>query len=292
VRFFKIKTKNMILVADSGSTKTSWCVIDSCGNYNYIETGGLNPCLQTEEIILKELQTNLFPEITCEIERIFYYGTGVTSEKQVVMTEILKKVFTRATTVEAYSDLLGSARSVCGNNAGIACILGTGSNSCLFDGKNIVDAVNCGGYILGDEGSGAVLGRNLLNAFLKRDLLEKIHDDLVKNHNLSYGYIVEKVYKTPMANTWMAGFTKYLNENQNEPCIRKIIVESFEAFFEKNVEKYRDYKNYQVHFIGSIAYHFKPILEEIANRRQIITGNIIQAPVTELANYHKKHSFN
>jgi N-acetylglucosamine kinase-like BadF-type ATPase len=278
----------MILIADSGSTKTSWCAIDSCENY--IETGGLNPCLQSEEIILTELQTNLFPKINCKINRIFYYGTGVTLEKQPVMIEILKKVFPQATTVEAYSDLLGSARSVCGNNAGIACILGTGSNSCLFDGKNIIDAVNCGGYILGDEGSGAVLGRNLLNAFLKRDLSKKIHDDLVKNYNLSYGYIVEKVYKTPMANTWMAGFTKYLNENQNEPCIRKIIMESFEAFFAKNVEKYKDYKNYKVHFIGSIAYHFKPMLEEIAKFRQITTGNIIQAPITELANYHKKYS--
>ncbi|MDR0421345.1 MAG: ATPase [Prevotellaceae bacterium] len=282
----------MILVADSGSTKTSWCVIDSCKNYNYIETGGLNPCLQSEEIILNELRTNLLPKITCEITEIFYYGTGVTSEKQAVMIDILKELFTKATTVEAYSDLLGSARSVCGDGAGIACILGTGSNSCLFDGKNIVDAVNCGGYILGDEGSGAVLGRNLLNAFLKRDLSEKIHDDLVKNHNLSYGYIVEKVYKTPMANTWMAGFTKYLNENRDEPCIRKIITESFEAFFAKNIEKYADYKNYQVHFIGSIAHHFKLILEEIAQRRQITIGNIIQAPITELANYHKKHSFN
>ncbi|MDR2126689.1 MAG: ATPase [Prevotellaceae bacterium] len=276
----------MILVADSGSTKTSWCVIDSCGNYNYIETGGLNPCLQSEDIISTEIQTNLFPKILCEVKQIFYYGTGVTPEKQQVMTGILKKIFSQATVIEAWSDLLGSARSVCGNSAGIACILGTGSNSCLFDGKNIVDAVNCGGYILGDEGSGAVLGRNLLNAFLKRDLSVKIHDDLVKNHNLSYGYIVEKVYKTPMPNTWMANFTKYLNENQNEDCIRRIINESFEAFFSKNIEKYANYKNYKVHFIGSIAHHFKPVLEEIAERRQITIGNIIQAPITELAKYH------
>ncbi|MDR3286090.1 MAG: ATPase [Prevotellaceae bacterium] len=279
----------MILVADSGSTKTSWCVIDTQGDNVYIETSGLNPCLQSEDVILAELQVNLYPKINGEIQQIFYYGTGVTAEKQSVMTEILKKTFPSATTVEAYSDLLGSARSVCGNNAGIACILGTGSNSCLFDGNNIIDAVNCGGYILGDEGSGAVLGRNLLNAFLKRDLSDKIHADLVTNYNLSYGYIVEKVYKTPMANTWMASFTKYLNENQNEPCIRKIIVESLDAFFAKNVEKYAGYKNYQVHFIGSIAYHFKPLLEEIAKRRQITIGNIIQAPITELANYHKKH---
>ncbi|MDR3227544.1 MAG: ATPase [Prevotellaceae bacterium] len=279
----------MILVADSGSTKTSWCVIDAHGDFVYLETSGLNPCLQSEDVILDELQANLCPKINGEIQHIFYYGTGVTAEKQSVMKEILKKTFLSATTVEAYSDLLGSARSVCGNNAGIACILGTGSNSCLFDGNNIIDAVNCGGYILGDEGSGAVLGRNLLNAFLKRDLSDKIHADLVNNYNLSYGYIVEKVYKTPMPNTWMASFTKYLNENQNEPCIRKIIVESLDAFFAKNVEKYADYKNYQVHFIGSIAYHFKPLLEEIAKRREIKIGNIIQAPITELANYHKKH---
>jgi len=277
----------MILIADSGSTKTSWCVINSDKNESYIETIGLNPCLQSEEIIFNELEQNLCPQIKSEIEQIFYYGTGVTAEKQSVMIAILKKLFPTAKTVEAYSDLLGSARSVCGTKAGIACILGTGSNSCLFDGNNIVDAVNCGGYILGDEGSGAVLGRNLLNAFMKRDLSQKIHDDLVKNHNLSYGYIVEKVYKTPMPNAWMANFTKYLNENQSEPCINKIIVESLEAFFAKNVEKYADYKNHQVHFIGSIAYHFKPILEEIAQRRGITIGNIIQAPITELAKHHK-----
>jgi N-acetylglucosamine kinase-like BadF-type ATPase len=277
----------MILVADSGSTKTSWCVINAGVTDSYIETIGLNPCLQAEETIFDELKQNLCPQIKSEISQIFYYGTGVTAEKQSVMTAILKKVFPSATTVEAYSDLLGSARSVCGRKAGIACILGTGSNSCLFDGNNIVDAVNCGGYILGDEGSGAVLGRNLLNAFLKRDLSQKIHDDLEQNHKLSYGYIVEKVYKTPMPNAWMAGFTKYLNENQNEDCIRKIIVESFDAFFAKNVEKYVDYKKYQVHFIGSIAYYFKTVLEEIALRRGIEIGNIIQAPITELVKYHK-----
>jgi N-acetylglucosamine kinase-like BadF-type ATPase len=277
----------MILVADSGSTKTSWFAADAHSDYQY-ETKGLNPCLQEEDIILDELQTNLCPQINTEIRQIFYYGTGVTAEKQSVMIEILKKVFPTATLVEAYSDLLGSARSVCRDNAGIACILGTGSNSCLFDGNKIIDNVNCGGYILGDEGSGAVLGRNLLNAFLKRDLSEKIHNDLVQNHNLSYAYIVEKVYKTPMANAWMANFTKYLNENQNEPCIRKIIVESMEAFFEKNIEKYVDYKKYQVHFVGSIAYYFKPVLHEIAERRQITIGNIIQAPINELANYHKE----
>jgi N-acetylglucosamine kinase-like BadF-type ATPase len=280
----------MILIADSGSTKTSWCIVNSCGDFNYIETCGLNLSLLSEDVILNELLANLCPKINEKIHQIFYYGAGITVEKQNVMTDILRKAFPAATTIEAYSDLLGSARSVCGNGAGIACILGTGSNSCLFDGNNIIDAVNCGGYIIGDEGSGAVLGRNLLNAFIKRDLSEKIHSDLVKNHNLSYGYIVEKVYRTPMANAWMAGFTKYLNENQNEPCIRKIITESFEAFFAKNVEKYADYKNYKVHFIGSIAYHFKPILEEIAKRRQITIGNIIQTPITELANYHKKHS--
>ena len=282
----------MILVADSGSTTTSWCVITSCGDLRFIDTKGLNPCLQSEEVISAELQTNLCTKIDTEIRQIFYYGTGVTPEKQSVMIEILKKAFPAATTVEAYSDIVGSARSVCGNNAGIACILGTGSNSCLFDGNKIIDAVSCGGYILGDEGSGAVLGRNLLNAFLKRDLSENIYNDLVKNHNLSYAYIVEKVYKTPMANTWMASFAEYLNENQSEPCIRKIIVESLEAFFAKNVEKYTDYKNYQVHFVGSIAYYFRPVLQEIAERRQINIGNIIKAPITELANYHKNNSNN
>ena len=279
----------MILVADSGSTKTGWCIINSHGDFRYLETNGLNPCLQSENVILEELQTNLSPHVDIEIRQIFYYGTGVTAEKQSVMAEILKKVFPAATLIEAYSDMLGCARSVCGNNAGIAGILGTGSNSCLFDGNKIIDNVNCGGYILGDEGSGAVLGRNLLNAFLKRDLSEKIHNDLVKKYNLSYAYIVEKVYKTPMANTWMASFAEYLNENQDEPCIRKIIVESLEAFFAKNIEKYADYKNYQVHFVGSIAYYFRPVLQEIATRRQINIGNIIKAPINELANYHKNN---
>lgn len=277
----------MILVADSGSTKTSWCLINAQGDFRYIETAGLNPCLQSEEVILNELQTNLCSQIEIDVQYIFYYGTGVTPEKQSVMAEILKKAFSAAILIEAYSDLLGSARSVCRNSAGIACILGTGSNSCLFDGNKIIDNVSSGGYIIGDEGSGAVLGRNLLNAFLKRDLSEKIHNDLVKNYNLSYAYIVEKVYRTPMANTWMASFTKYLNENQAEPCIRKIIIESLDAFFEKNIEKYADYKKYPVHFIGSIAYHFKPLLQQIAEKRQINIGNIIQAPITELSKYHK-----
>lgn len=277
----------MILVADSGSTKTDWRLIAQSGEITLIETIGINPSLIGEDEIFTEISTNLCPKIKGDIAEIYFYGAGVTAEKQSVMRNVLQRAFAKAAHIEAHSDLLGSARSVCGHNAGIACILGTGANSCLYDGEKIIDNVLAGGYILGDEGSGAVLGRNLINAFLKRELSEKIHSELVEKHNFSYGYVVEKVYKTPMANRWMADFTKFLGEHKTEPCIRKILVESFTAFFTKNIEKYENYKQYPVNIIGSIAYYFRDVLEEVANERGIKIGKIIKAPAGELAEYHK-----
>jgi N-acetylglucosamine kinase-like BadF-type ATPase len=276
----------MILVADSGSGKTDWCAIDARGNAEYFKTAGLNPALQSADVIYVGLQTQLCPQIHCPIEQVFYYGAGVTPARRPEMEDVLRQTFSLAEVVEARSDLFGSARSVCGEKAGIACILGTGSNSCLFDGAEIIDAVNCGGYVLGDEGSGAVLGRNLLNAFMKRELSPEICNALVQTHHLSYEYIVEQVYRSSKPNVWLASFAKFMNDNRNAPCIHAIITTSFAEFFAKNVVKYKNCKQYTVHFTGSVAYYFRDILQDVAQQYDLTVGNIIQSPITGLAKFH------
>ena len=248
---------------------------------------GFDPSIQIMDDIVSVIIVNVRPKVKTCFYNIYFYGAWVTAKKENVMIYILKDIFPLAKKIEVYSDIVGGTRSVYGHNARIACILGTGANSCLYNGEKIIDQVYAGGYIIGDEGSGAVLGRNLLNAFLKRELSLDVYDKLIKHFNLSYAYIVEKVYKTQFANRWMAGFAKFLNENQKDPSIYKILVDSFNIFFEKNIEKYKYYKSYPVNFIGSVAYFFKPILSEIAIQRGITIGKTTISPSNGLIEYHK-----
>jgi N-acetylglucosamine kinase-like BadF-type ATPase len=275
----------MILIADSGSTKVDWRVIHSNGNSDAITTAGINPYFQSGEDIIRELETNLLPYVKTEIREIYFYGAGVSAEKADVLRSCFSELFPDAVS-EAHTDLLAASRALCGRSAGIACIMGTGSNSCYFDGDRIADNVPACGYILGDEGSGAVLGKKLISDYLKRQLPPELAEKFTEKYGLNYGSIVEKVYRQPYPNRFLATFTHFLYEYRNEPHIHSLLKESFSEFFRRNIMQY-DYSRYEVNLVGSVAYHFAPILKEAAEQYGIRIGKILQSPISGLEEYHK-----
>jgi N-acetylglucosamine kinase-like BadF-type ATPase len=279
----------MILIADSGSTKTHWCVVDNAVEYKHIFTKGINPFYQTENEISQEIDLYLIPELEgITIEKIYFYGAGCSfPEKIAIVRNVLDRSF-RNVSIEVQSDLLAAARSLFADKKGIACILGTGSNSCLYDGRQIVENVSPLGFILGDEGSGAVLGKTLVADCLKNQLPAEIKAKLLNEYQLSPELILDKVYKQPFPNRFLAGLTPFLLKNIEEPSIINIVYTGFDAFFVRNVMQY-SMANVPVGFVGSVAFYFKEVLEAAAKANGIAISKIEQNPMTGLILYHSKH---
>lgn len=275
----------MILIADSGSTKTDWSVIQQGKLTRSIKTKGMNPYFQSEEEIGKEISEVLLPQLgNHTLEAIYFYGAGCTVDKIEVVRNVIIQ-HTNVARVEVNTDLLAAARSVCGRKAGIACILGTGSNACFYNGENIVDNVSPLGFILGDEGSGAVLGKRLVGDLLKGMMGQELKGKFLKQYNLTPGDIIERVYRQPFPNRFLASLSSFLAENIDEPKIHQLVLSSFTDFITRNVLGY-DYHKYKVSFVGSIAYHYKDILSEAAENTGIRIDKIIQSPMEGLITYH------
>ena len=276
----------MKLIADSGATKTDWCIGKSPTDCRIIQTQGINPFHQSEEHIRKVLSEELLPQLEKEesITHIHFYGAGCTPEKSVILKGILRTIFPEAD-ISVESDLLGAARSLCGKEKGIACILGTGSNSCEYDGEKIVSNVSPLGYILGDEGSGAVLGKRLVGDCLKHQLPEAICQAFLKETRLSPAEIIDKVYRQPQANRFLASLTPFLSAHREEPEIHRLLVSCFTDFFRRNVMQYA-YQGMEVYFTGSIAWYFKEEVTEAAHALNIRTGKFIKSPIQGLTIYH------
>ena len=276
----------MRLIADSGSTKTDWLGGNEKISYPIIQTTGINPFHQSPENIKHILIYELLPHLPKEItwDEIYFYGAGCTSEKSKLLKEILQSLFP-TTHIEVQSDLLGAARALCGNQSGITCILGTGSNSCLYDGKDIVSNISPLGYILGDEGSGAVLGKRLIGDCLKQQLPPKICNTFMETFGLTPATIIEKVYRQPQANRFLASLTPFLSVHRDIPEIHQLLISCFTDFFRRNVMLY-PYKQHTVHFIGSIAWHFQEEVKEAAKDLDIQTGLFIQSPIEKLKEFH------
>lgn len=276
----------MKLIADSGATKTDWCIGKSPTDCRIIQTQGINPFHQSEEHIRMVLSEELLPQLEKEesITHIHFYGAGCTPEKSVILKGILRTIFPEAD-ISVESDLLGAARSLCGKEKGIACILGTGSNSCEYDGEKIVSNVSPLGYILGDEGSGAVLGKRLVGDCLKRQLPEAICQDFLKETRLSPAEIIDKVYRQPQANRFLASLTPFLSEHRETPEIHALLLSCFTDFFRRNVMQY-EHQQKEVHFTGSIAWFFKEEVTEAAHALNIRTGKFIKSPIQGLTIYH------
>lgn len=278
----------MNLIADSGSTKTAWCL--SCGNQiiKQFETAGINPFFQTEEEITTQLKEALLPQIVGnDVENVYFYGAGCADPvKNNALGEVLKSVIGAKTAFVA-SDMLGAARGLLGRERGIACILGTGANSGVYDGEALVKGVYAGGYILGDEGSGGVLGKLLISDWVKKQMPQDIYDALTEEYGLTYLGIVDRVYKQPFPNRWLAQFTKFMSARRENEYIHNLLVGAFKAFFERNIKQYEEWKELEVGFIGSIAFYFNAELREAAEMCGIKLGKVMQNPIDGLVEYHK-----
>ena len=282
----------MILIADSGSTKTDWCLCNQGTILCNIQTQGINPYHQSEEAIEAVLREELLPQLTqhsaFNIQNtidIVFYGSGCANETACnrIKKAIHKVLETKDITV--HSDLLGAARALCGHEEGIACVLGTGSNSCLYNGKEITANTPPLGYILGDEGSSAVLGRRLVGDCLKNQLPEAIRDEFLTEYGLTQEIILEKVYRQPLANRFLASLTPFLSKHREVPEVHNLLVESFVAFFVRNVKQYRR-PWLPIHFVGSIANAFAPELKEAAESLGMELGTIMRSPMEGLIKYH------
>lgn len=278
----------MILIADSGSTKTDWCVVENGVLVQQIFTKGTNPFFQSEEEISNEIATTLLPELkTDEFDAVYFYGAGCgfPDKIEIVHRAISKQLKVKGN-VEVATDMLAAARGLCGREAGIACIMGTGSNSCYYDGENIVANVSPLGFILGDEGSGACLGKLMVGDLLKNQMTPELKEKFLKQFNLTPADIIDRVYRKPFPNRFLASLSPFLAQNINEPCVHELVLNSFKAFFKRNIMQYENYQNLKVNLIGSVAFYYKEVLAEAAEAMGIQLGTIIQSPMEGLIKYH------
>lgn len=273
----------MILIADSGSTKTDWLANDKI-----LHSQGINPFHQTEDVIRGVLRSELLPQLEVdEITDVMFYGSGVRPELEPVMRRLLGEAFPRANVVEAHNDLLGAARALFGHNYGIASILGTGANSCLYDGERIVKNTPPLGYILGDEGSGAVLGARLLNAIYKGFLSKEIRSDFERKTGLTMPDVIDRVYRQSMANRFLASLCPFIHEHVEDKAVRDLVVDSFRDFFRCNIVPYGR-RELPVSFIGSVAWYFRQQLAEAASEEGFILGDVLKSPLEGLRQYHQR----
>ena len=278
----------MKLIADCGSTKIDWCVIENGQIVKQVFTCGMNAIMLTEEEMAEQIKNELRDQVAeYAIDEVYFYGAGCISEEVCdnVRRAISKSI--PAKIIEVHTDLLAAARALCGHKQGIACILGTGSNSCYYDGEKIVDNVSPLGYILGDEGSGAVLGKILVGDVLKKQLPEALCEKFLKQYDLDRLTIIQRVYKQPGANRFLASVTPFLIQNINEPAVHSLVFNSFKSFFVRNIANYENYKNLKVNFIGSIAHYYQEVLREAASAVECQIGTIIQIPMAGLIEFHK-----
>lgn len=277
----------MKLIADSGSTKTDWCLMDGSTIMKRIKTKGINPFFETEKEIEYELSNALVPKIPrgTKIEAIHFFGAGCTPEKSPILARALMMQVSDEARVEVCSDMVGAARALCGNEPGIVCILGTGSNSCEYDGKKIVKNVSPLGFILGDEGSGAVLGKILVGDLLKNQLGEELKEKFLTQFHLTTAEIIDRVYRQPFPNRFLASLQPFLEENLDNEAIFYLVMEAFSHFIARNVMQY-DYQHLPVHFTGSVAYAYRKVLEKSAELTGIQLGIITHSPMEGLIKYY------
>jgi N-acetylglucosamine kinase-like BadF-type ATPase len=281
----------MKLAIDSGSTKTDWGFFNTADDLKIYKTQGINPLHQHTDEVKRIISIELLennPDITPDnVKELYFYGAGCANETICgQMADILKEYFPKAE-IFVDSDMLGAARALCGNSEGVACVLGTGSNSCLYNGRIIVDQVPSLGYILGDEGSAVALGRRLIGDCLKRQLPESVCTEFMQKYSLTKDIIIENVYRKPLANRYIASFATFLIDKRDIPGVHKMLVQCFSEFFTRNVISY--HKPWMpVHFVGSLAQSFADELREAADSLGMTIGNIEVSPMKGLVEYHSQ----
>lgn len=280
----------MKLIADSGSTKTDWCVLDGGNVVCRVAGHGINPFQQSYEeikrIVKDELVCRLGPADA--ISEIEFYGAGCRDDKIQIMDDILSRAFVKADRVEVCSDMVGAARALFGNSEGLACILGTGANSCLYDGRSVVANVPPLGYILGDEGSGAVLGKLFVNAMYKGGLSEQLRDKFLSESGLTLAEIINKVYREPLANRFLASMSVFIHKNLDDEALRNLVIDNFRNFFRRNVCQYKR-NDLPVGAVGSIAFYYHEQLECAAKLEGYELVKVVKSPMDGLILLNSKN---
>lgn len=277
----------MILIADSGSTKTEWILCGGDAPTESVFTKGFNPYYQDIEELVSIVNKELSKIDDENVSAIYYYGSGCSTDiKRYAIRDILRLRFTKSTTIEVEHDLLAAARALCGKNAGIACILGTGMNSCKYDGENITENLNSLGFMFADEGSGSHLGKSLLAAYFKDKLPKHIADKFSYKYDISLEEMLSNVYNKSGVGKYLASFSPFILENINEIEVKAIAMRCFEEFFEENIMRYSNYKEMPCNFVGSISFYYKDIISEVAAKYGITLGRILQTPSEGLKEYH------
>ena len=274
------------LIADSGATKCEWCLITN-GKKKTILTQGISPYFLDEAQIITILNKSLIPKLKeIVIQEVFFYGTGLSNANNaLIVKKALKSLFKKAK-IQIETDLTAAARALCGKKKGIACILGTGSNSCYYDGKKMQKNSPGIGYILGDEGSGAYLGKKVIQHFLYNTFDEEIMARFEKQFKTTPVEILETVYKQPLANRYLASFAIFLAENRGHYMIENIIEDGLNDFFFTHIYKYKESWTYPINFIGSIAFGFKDVLQDLCKTYELELGRVLKTPMKGLIEYH------
>ena len=276
------------LIADSGATKAEWCLLKGNKKKSFF-TQGISPYFLSTSQIAEILTKELLPSLkNAAIDEIYYYGTGcINATNAKIVNAALRKVFPAAGKVEVTHDVMAAARGLYGDEKGVACILGTGSSACYYNGKKITVNKPGLGYVLGDEGSGAYMGKKVLQYFLYQTFDEELHGRFQIKYNLTQEAILENVYKKPLANKYLASFSSFLSENRGHYMVENIIEDSINDFFFHHICKFRESWTQQVSFVGGIVYYFKDVVKELCSSYEFTLGKILKNPMEGLSEYHQ-----
>lgn len=279
----------MILFADSGSTKTSWLLYDPANkSKKYVDTLGINPTVQSHEEIIQKIFTNQeLIDAANDIKEITFFGAGCSSpERNALVENALKTVFKNASKIVVDHDMKAAAIAICGGEPGIACILGTGSNSIFYDGENMTESYAGIGYVLGDEASGAYFGKQILRDFLYHLLPEEIEQHLINEYQVEKNKIFQLVYKEASPNRYLASFAPILSKFRDTDYVQVTLQRGFTEFFDFHISCFENYQDYPIGFVGSIAINFKEELEHVANDFECTIGKLVKNPIDDIADYY------
>lgn len=275
----------MILVADSGSSKTDWRLINQ-GNIQQFSCHGLNPDFNTIGSVFEAI-IQTFPEaILKKVDKIHFYGSGCSSKsRNRIVEEGMRNAF-KNSEITVYHDVLGAARAACGDKAGIAGILGTGSNCCLYDGKEVIKEYRTGGFVIGDEGGGVYLGKMLIKAFIEEKLPDDLCEKFEKRYSLTVDAILERLYKQEFPNRFLASFSQFVFHHREHEFIAKLIYKNFEDYLDNQVLRYKEAKELPLNLVGSIAFYYQEYLRRVAADKGVLIGTILEKPISGLSLYH------
>ena len=280
--------RGLILIADSGSTKTDWLLLDGDNEGRMFRTSGINPYFLSKEKITEVVQeSNELIGLAAQVKTLHFYGAGCTERLQIDQVEAAMKVIFTNSEVQVLTDMVGAARAVLGNREGIAAILGTGSNSCTYDGSNLVNSVPSLGYILMDEGSGSYIGRLFVKALLFGELSDEVKEAFDKEFNLSQADIITATLSKPMPNRFLASFCVFIAGFLQEEAVNEIAKKAFRDFMKVSISNYDDYQSLPLGFVGSIAYYFQEPLKEVVTEFGIEDVSILKSPIEALGKYHQ-----